>query len=80
MIPQEAAKSFSRFFQEKIKMIRPEFNADPLDMTENLTCNVHSSNMLSSFHALSEDQILKLILQVKVNHGDRRPGSNQTRS
>ena len=30
MIPQEAAKSFSRFFQEKIETVRQEFNNDPL--------------------------------------------------
>ena len=53
MIPQEAAKSFSRFFQEKIEMIRQEFNDDPLDTTENFTSSVHSSDMLSSFYALS---------------------------
>ena len=35
MIPQEAAKSFSRFFQEKIETIRQEFKDDPLDTTEN---------------------------------------------
>ena len=65
MIPQEAAKSFSPFFQEKIKTIRQEFNDDPLDMTENFTSSVHSSDMLSSFYALSEDQILKLIRESK---------------
>ena len=40
MIPQEAAKSFSRFFQEKIETIRQEFNDDPLDTTENSASNV----------------------------------------
>ena len=63
MIPQEAAKSFSRFFQEKIEMIRrQEFNDDP-DTTENFGSSVHSSDMLSSFYALSED--LKLIRESK---------------
>ena len=65
MIPQEAAKSFSRFFQEKIDTIRQEFNDDPLDTTENFASSVHSSDMLSSFYALSEDQILKLIRESK---------------
>ena len=65
MIPQEAAKSFSRFFQEKIETIRQEFNDDPLDTTENFASNVHSSDMLSSFYALSEDQIPKLIRESK---------------
>ena len=63
MIPQEAAKSFSRFFQEKIEMIRQEFNDDP-DTTENFGSSVHSSDMLSSFYALSED-LLKLIRESK---------------
>ena len=80
MIPQEAAKSFSRFFQEKIEKIRQEFSYDPSDTTENFASSVYSSDMLSSFYALSEDQILKLICESKVNHSDRRPGSNQTRS
>ena len=61
MIPQEAAKSFSRFFQEKIETIRQEFNNDPLDTTENFA----SSDLLSSFYALSEDQILKVIRESK---------------
>ena len=65
MIHQEAAKSFSRFFQEKIETIRQEFNDDPLDTTENFASSVHSSDMLSSFYALSEDQILKLIRESK---------------
>ena len=54
MIPQEAAKSFSRFFQEKIETIRQEFNDDPLDTTENFASSVYSSDMLSSVHALSK--------------------------
>ena len=45
--------------------IRQEFNDDPLDTTENFTSSVHSSDMLSSFYALSEDQILKLIRESK---------------
>ena len=61
MIPQEAAKSFSRFFQEKIEKIRREFNDDPLDTIENFASSVHSIGMISRSHALSEDQILKLI-------------------
>ena len=61
MIPQEMAKSFSRFFQEKIETIRQEFNDDPLDTTENFASSVPSIDMISRFHALSEDQILKLI-------------------
>ena len=65
MIPQEAAKSFSRFFQEKIEKIKQEFSYDPLETTKNFTSSVHSSYMLSSFHALSEDQILKLIRESK---------------
>ena len=65
MIPQEAAKSFSRFFQEKIETIRQDFNDDPLDTTENFAFSVHSSDMLSSFYALSEGQILKLIRESK---------------
>ena len=65
MIPQEAAKSFSRFFQEKIETIRQEFNNDPLGTTENFASSVHSSDLLSSFDALSEDQILKLIRESK---------------
>ena len=65
MIPQEAAKSFSRFFQEKIETIRQEFNNDPLGTTENFASSVHSSDLLSSFYALSEDQILKLIRESK---------------
>ena len=65
MIPQEAAKSFSRFFQEKIETIGKEFNDDPLDTTENFASSVHSSDLLSSFYALSEDQILKLIRESK---------------
>ena len=46
MVPQEAAKSFSRFFQEKIETIRQEFNDDPLDTTENFASSVHSSDIL----------------------------------
>ena len=65
MIPQEAVKSFSRFFQEKIETIRQEFNDDPLDTTENFAYSVHSSDMLSSFYALFEDQIPKLIRESK---------------
>ena len=65
MIPQEAAKSLSRFFQEKIETIRKEFNNAPLDTTENFASSVHSSDLLSSFYALSEDQILKLIRESK---------------
>ena len=65
MIPQEAAKSFSRSLQEKIQTIRKEFNDDPLDTTENFASSVHSSDLLSSFYALSEDQILKLIRESK---------------
>ena len=65
MIPQEAAKSFSRIFQEKIEMIRQEFNNDPLGTTENFASSVHSSDLISSFYALSEDQILKLIRESK---------------
>ena len=65
MIPQEAAKSFSRFFQEKIQTIRKEFNDDPLDTTENFASSVHSSDLFSSFYALSKDQILKLIRESK---------------
>ena len=65
MIPQEAAKSYSRFFQGKIETIRQEFSDDPLDTTENVASSVHSSDMLSSFHAHSEDQILKLIRESK---------------
>ena len=65
MVPQEAANSFSRFFQEKIEKIRQEFNDDPLDTTENFTSSVPSIDMLSRFHALSEVQILKLIREPK---------------
>ena len=65
MIPQEAAKSFSRFFQEKIEKIRQEFSYDPSDTTENFASSVYSSDMLSSFYALSEGQILKLIRESK---------------
>ena len=65
IIPQEAAKSFSWFFQEKIETIRQEFNDDPLDTTENFASTVHSGDMLSSFHALCEDQILKLMRESK---------------
>ena len=65
MIPQEAAKSFYRFFQEKIETIRQEFNDDPLDTSENFASSVHSSDTLSRFHALSEDQNLKLIRESK---------------
>ena len=67
MIPQEAANSFSRFFQEKIEKIRQEFNDDPLDTRENFTSSVPSIDMLSHFHALSEVQILKLIREPKSN-------------
>ena len=59
------AKSFSRFFQEKIETIRQEFNDDPLDTTENFASSVPSIDMISRFHALSEDQILKLIRESK---------------
>ena len=38
---------------------------DPLDTTENFASSVHSSDLLSSFYALSEDQILKLIRESK---------------
>ena len=65
IIPQEAAKSFSWFFQEKIETIRQEFNDDPLDTTENFASSVPSIDVLSRFHALSEDQILKLIRESK---------------
>ena len=65
IIPQEAAKSFSWFFQEKIETIRQEFNDDPLDTTENFTSSVPSIDVLSRFHALSEDQIRKLIRESK---------------
>ena len=65
MIPQEAAKLLSRFFQEKIETSRQEFIDDPLDTTENFASSVHSSDILSSFYALSEDQILKLIRESK---------------
>ena len=66
MIPQEAAKSFSRIFQEKFETIRQEFNDDPLDTTKkNFASSVYCSDMFSSFHALSEDQILKLIRESK---------------
>ena len=63
IIPQEAAKSFSWFFQEKIETIRQEFNDDPLDTTENFASSVPSIDVLSRFHALSEDQILKFASQ-----------------
>ena len=65
MIPQEAAKLFTRFFQEKIETIRKEFNDDLLDTTENFASSVHSSDLLYSFYTLSEDQILKLIRESK---------------
>ena len=42
---------------------RQEFNDDP-DTTENFGSSVHSSDMLSSFYALSED-LLKLIRESK---------------
>ena len=63
IIPQEAAKSFSRFFQEKTETIRQEFNDDPLDTIENFTSSVPSVDTLSRFLALSEDQILKFASQ-----------------
>ena len=65
MTPQEAAKSFPRFFQGKVEKIRQEFNDDPLDTTENFPSSVPSIDMLSLFHTLSEDQILKLIREPK---------------
>ena len=65
IIPQEAAKSFSRFFQEKTETIRQEFNDDPLDTIENFTSSVPSVDTLSRFLALSEDQNLKLIRESK---------------
>ena len=40
-------------------------NDDPLDTTEKFASSVHSSDLLSSFYALSEDQILKLIRESK---------------
>ena len=52
--PLEAAKLFSRFFQEKFEKIRQGFNDEPLNTTENFTSSVPSSDMLSRFHALSE--------------------------
>ena len=64
-MPQEATKSFCRFFQEKIEKIRQEFNDDPLDTIDNFASSVHSIGMISRFHALSEDQILKLIRESK---------------
>ena len=48
-----------------IETIRQEFNDDPLDTTENFASSVHSSDTLSRFYALSEDQILKLIRESK---------------
>ena len=80
MIPQEAAKSFSRFFQEKIQTIRKEFNDDPLDTTENFASSVHSSDLLSSFYALSEDQILKLIRESKSTTATVDPAPTKNRS
>ena len=65
MVPQEAAKSFSRFFQEKTETIRQEFNDDPLDTIESFTSSVPSVDTLSRFLALSEDQNLKLIRESK---------------
>ena len=65
MMPQEATKSFSRFFQKKIEKIRQEINDDPLDTTENFASSVYSIGMISRSHALSEDQILKLIRESK---------------
>ena len=65
MVPQEAAKSFSRFFQEKTETIRQEFNDDPLDTIESFTFSVPSVDTLSRFLALSEDQNLKLIRESK---------------
>ena len=64
-LPQEAAKSFSRYFQEKIETIRKKINDDPLDTTENFASSVYSSDLLYSFYALTEDQILKLIRESK---------------
>ena len=58
--PLEAAKLFSRFFQEKFEKIRQGFNDEPLNTTENFTSSVPSIDWLSRLHVLSEDQILKL--------------------
>ena len=41
---EEAAKSFSRFSQEKTDRFRQEFNDDLLDTTENTISSVHSSD------------------------------------
>ena len=78
MIPQEAAKSFSLFFEEKIETIRQELNDDPLDTTEKFTSGVHSSDMLSSFYALSEDQILKLVRESKSTTATVDPAPNNS--
>ena len=78
MIPQEAAKSFSLFFEEKIETIRQELNDDPLDTAENFASSVHSIDMLSSFYALSEDQILKLVRESKSTTATVDPAPNNS--
>ena len=76
MIPQEAAKSFSLFFEEKIETIRQELNEDPLDTAENFASSVHSSDLLSSFYALSE--ILKLVRESKSTTATVDPAPNNS--
>ena len=63
--PKKLLNRFPDSFKKKIQTIRKEFNDDPLDTTENFASSVHSSDLLSSFYALSEDQILKLIRESK---------------
>ena len=64
MKPQEAAESFSRFFNNKIAKIKPGFVDGPSeksDAKEQPVSTVLSAHMFSCFHALSGDKILKLI-------------------
>ena len=73
MKPQEAAESFSRFFNDKTEKMRPGFVDGPSqksDAKEHLVSTVPPAHMFSCFHALSGDQILKLIHASKPTTAD----------
>ena len=64
MKPQEAAESISRFFNNKIEKIRQGFVDGPSEEShakEHRVSSVPPVHMISCFHALSGDQILKFI-------------------
>ena len=57
--PDEAACLFSDFFQNKIQQIMHTFSSTP-PVEDDITPN-SSASVLSVFHTLSEDQVLKLL-------------------